>query len=127
MKKIVALTFALIVGGAVPMLGHADPPQTDTQCAGNLDPVTLRLPGPYVGSGEIDRGSGCISDGNSSNGAELYVGGELNANNGGGTIGGSKPFGGPCGGIEVMGIQEELNVNDGFPMGYDNWGGGDCQ
>lgn len=127
MRRILGFVLVATMAAAVPLLAHSEPIQTDTDCANSSQGVHLAI--PRIDTYEIDRGSDCISDENADNGAELYVGGELNANKGGGTLP-SQPIGGPCGGIEVMGIQEELNVVPGFPgtpMGGDNWGGQDCQ
>lgn len=137
-RMFAAALMAVVAFGFAP--GHADEPYTDTDCAhaqgeGGGPTVHTWMGSDEEGRPEPLRGAVCVNDGqldreddpdtepdesSENNGAELYVGGEIDTE-------ASEDF--LCGSIEVAGMK-----GTGYApeverpiFGEDNWGGSDCQ
>lgn len=94
MKKILAL-LAVVAFAVVPAMADDIPDGAD--CAASSGPASVShavLSGADPTTAEVDRGAVCVSDGDASNGAELYVGGEIQAEEEG-----NPDVGGACGAI----------------------------
>lgn len=127
MRKFIALSaLTLAAFTAVPAMADHDI-QTDRECAESTSdaPATVTvLPMAHGedGNPEALRGSLCVSDNDASNGAELYIGGEIDT---------ESSYDITCGAIEVLGRQGTgtglLPVPEGDIFGYDNWDDTDCQ
>lgn len=98
MKKILAL-LAVIAFAVVPSMASDTPDGAD--CAGSAGPASVShavLSGGDPTTSELDRGAVCVSDGSADNGSEVYIGGEIQAEEEG-----NPDFGGACGAIIVGG------------------------
>jgi hypothetical protein len=101
MRKLFAIlgVFALVV--AVPILGTANDISDGQDCAESAQGASVEhavLNGDDPTTAELDRGAVCLSDGDDANGADVYVGGEIQAEEEG-----NPDFGGACGAIIVGG------------------------
>lgn len=127
MRKFIALSaLTLAAFIAAPAMADHDV-QTDRECAQSKSdaPATVTvLPAAHGEDGNPEplRGSLCVSDNDDSNGAELYIGGEIDT---------ESSYDPTCGAIEVLGKQGTgtnlLPVDEGNIFGHDNWGNTDCQ
>lgn len=97
MKKIGFLLVVLALGVAP---GFANDIPDGADCAATDAPgsVTTFLNAEDPTTAEVDRGAICVSDGDASNGAEFYIGGEAQAE-----VDGDPAYGGACGAIIVGG------------------------
>lgn len=96
MRKIIALLLLVVSAVAVPFGAMANDVVTPEECA------TATPPGYVFQMGDADgRGSFCVSDGDASNGNELYIGGDASQ---------------PCGHIEVGGnvVADESGAGEGM-------------
>lgn len=120
MKKIFALA-AVLAFAVVP--AAADDIPDGSGCAASPGPVAVShalLPDGDQRNDELDRGSVCVSDDNDHNGAELYIGGEIDTES-------SENF--SCGSIEILGMQGTGTAPglERLIFGDDDWNGSDCQ
>jgi hypothetical protein len=93
-KGLAALTIVACLV-ALPILGGANDIPDGADCAGSAQGASVHhavLDGGDPTTSELDRGAICVSDGNASNGAEVYLGGEAQAEEEG-----NPDAGGACG------------------------------
>ena len=101
MRKTLAILTILGFVVALPLLGSASDIPDGDDCGNAAQGAGVHhqvLNGADPTTAELDRGAVCVSDGDSSNGAELYVGGEAQAEEEG-----NPDFGGACGAIVLGG------------------------
>jgi hypothetical protein len=100
MKKSIVLVLMLVLGLAiVPVLGHANDIPDGKDCAAQAAPGSVTFNPNPDDPANADRGAVCVSDGDESNGAEVYAGGEAQAE-----TEGNPDFGGACGAVIVAGM-----------------------
>lgn len=123
MKKMLALLVMALSAGLASQAvagGSPDPTKNDHDCANAKAGQYVDMGTDEEGRADPLRGSICVSDGDPSNGAEIYIGGEI------GTEANSTPT---CGAIEIMGEQGPGvdSETERQIFGDDNWDKQICQ
>lgn len=101
MRRTLGILAVLALVFAVPMLGAANDIKDGQDCAESEQGATVEnavLDGADPTTAELDRGAVCVSDGDDANGADVYVGGEVQAEEEG-----NPDYAGACGAIIVGG------------------------
>lgn len=101
MRKALAVAAIIAFAVALPLLGSASDIPDGADCGNAAQGASVHhavLEGGDPTTAELDRGAVCVSDGNASNGAEIYLGGEAQAEEEG-----NPDFGGACGAIVLGG------------------------
>lgn len=99
MKKSIVLILMLVLAlGLAPIFSQASDVPDGQDCANAAAGPSVTFNPDPNDPANADRGAVCVSDGSSANGAELYVGGELQAEEEG-----DPDAGGSCGALIVGG------------------------